>query len=261
MYTTNPHYIYIYIYMRDSVVKPQALLGNSQTGYGGEPTRNSLSKYNFHDHALAGGVSFLMHDITIGAVVTAETLCLEPLFPPNTFVVFYNSSSITISEDCLKTFNSETIKVGNEYIEGCKSELGSNVITFSKKQHGFILGESLNVLTTTSITGVITPVAQDITVYVAPHKAHVLAFKARCITGSCTVRLGIYNDTNVLISNLGPRNYNSTLLTTTILNQIPSFSSRLNVDHSIRLLCSNITAETVLFYQIDLQKVLEHPYG
>jgi len=95
--------------MRDSVVKPQALLGNSQTGYGGEPTRNSLSKFNYHDHALAGGVSFLMHDIVIGAEVTAETPCLEPLFPPNTFVVAYDSNSITISKECLKTFNYEPI--------------------------------------------------------------------------------------------------------------------------------------------------------
>jgi hypothetical protein len=247
--------------MRDSVVKPQALLGNSQTGYGGEPTRNSLSKFNYHDHALAGGVSFLMHDIVIGAEVTAETPCLEPLFPPNTFVVAYDSNSITISKECLKTFTSEAIKVGNEYIEGCKSEVNSNIITFSKEQHGFILGDSLKVLTTASITGVIVPVAQDLTVYVAPHKAHITAFKARCITGSCAVRPAIYNTQNSFISNLGLKSYGTELQTTLYDLQTVDISSRLNVGSSIRLLCSGITAQTVLFYQLDIQKVLEHHNG
>jgi hypothetical protein len=247
--------------MRDSVVNPKALLGNSQTGYGGEPTRNSLSKFNFHDHALAGGVSFLMHDIVIDAEVTAESPCLEPLFPPNTFVVSYDSTSITISKECLKTFNSGSIKVGNEYIEGCKSELGSNIITFSKKQHGFILGDSLKVLTTSSITGVILPAPQNLTIYIAPYKAHITAFKAKCISGSCNVRPAIYNTENNLISNLGLKTYGTELQTTLYELQTASTKSRLEVNNTVALLCSNVASETILFYQLDIQKVLEHSYG
>lgn len=247
--------------MRDSVVRPQALLGNSQTGYGGEPTRNSLSKFNNHDHALAGGVSFLMHDIVIGAEVTAETPCLDPLYPTNTLVVSYDSTSVTVSKECLKSFDAQTIKIGNEYIEGCKSELGSNIINFSKKQHGFILGDSLKVLTTTSITGVIVPIAADLTVYVAPYKAHITAFKATCVTGSCTVGPAIYNSENNIISNLGLKSYGTEMQTTLYSLQTSSFNTRLDINNRIRLLCSNVAAQTVLFYQLDIQKVLEHHNG
>jgi len=81
------------------------------------------------------------------------------------------------------------------------------------------------------------------------------------MTGSCTVRPGIYDDQDNFINNLGSKNYVTNMQTSLYDLQTATDNTRLNVNYSIRLLCSGITAQTVLFYQLDIQKVLEHHNG
>lgn len=79
-------------------VRPVVLLGDPLTGAGGDSSRTAFSKFNEHEHLLAGPTSFRSAAVAVGDLIQVFDLQGQACLPPSTEVIAVLGERLELSK-------------------------------------------------------------------------------------------------------------------------------------------------------------------
>lgn len=250
--------------MAESQVTPKIILGDAISGIGAEPIRNSLAKYNIHDHGRSAPPNFYLTGVRLGDVVTSDSACGDPIVAANTTIIQITPTQLTLSSNALLTAQC-AIKVGTKIIYGCSLTKDSNIVTFTEgfNQHGFVEGDQLLSLATTHISGLLRlPTLLTYPILIrSPFAGYIHRVCVKAVAGSATLSIEFRNDAESFLRRTTSFSATTSSATETLFEtQSSSSSTYLNKNDTLGLTVESVAADSLIAYSVYLIKDLAYIY-
>lgn len=237
-------------------VKPQAVVGDPVTGFGAEPIKASLTKYNNHTHTTANLNNFLAYGIKYNDLVEAESQCGDPVVPENTTVVDIKVSQLTLSNPAIAT-SVCNLSVGGKVVYNCSITENSLVVTFaSVPDAGLVTKNQLtHIATKTYTVSLYNPAVGTLSPFVLHSnlKGYIQNAYVLLQSGQVTCSLEFRSNTNTIrrIELLNSSTASSLPVHVDLTHQSELFSSYVNVGDSLFLNIEAVDVSTVLYATVE----------
>lgn len=241
-----------------SGVEPQALLGDIVTGFGSEPVRAALAKYNEHSHQMVSLSNFYSTGIKVGDLIVAVSACDDPIVSEGSEVVVVQEDQIQLNTTALKTIQGATIVIDNLYIYNVNFTHGSPIVTLGESMYGFVKGNQLDNLTVTTLSGVITNVTSTTypVLFKSPYDGYIRSIHTNSPTGRVSYKLVYLNGVGTVIKELLEDTAVISFRTTTFNSQDDENDSYLPLNTTIAFEIVEYDADSTLSYSIDIVKCI-----
>jgi len=241
--------------MADSGVTPQIVVGDVLTGYGAEPVRNGLNKYNHHDHSKVSAGSFLIAGVKPGMTVEPVTACDEPLLTAGTFVERVRENYLELNKPILKTGGGifkYTEPDGNIiYVIGCFVIQGQYIVNVNKR-FGFISSGQLIGLSTEIITSTVLVTSNNYPLILsAPFEGYIKRMVYKCVFGSCDLLLKSSREGVTLFEKALPA-AGASRVNVEFISHSNTDNTLIRIGSDTGLEVSPLVGSTILFYQVEL---------
>jgi hypothetical protein len=235
--------------MLNPEVSPQVLFGSPTTGANSDSLRRALGKYNTHTHSESSYPSFFTRSLVIGSSVTTITDDEQFLFTPNTTLVSYSDTQLTLSTNAIRDSVVGKLLVGTTELTDLVCTIGSSVVTKDTRP-GFVHPSVIQSANTKIVTGKASASVPTLhPILLSPPTNFIISrFSYVVLTGSATLTLETESRViSTLDSTPGEK----------VINYVVSSSSnpKLNQNASLGIRFSAISNLTEVFYTAYLTPV------